>query len=134
MSAEPARRSILPDGLAETELFRRWEADSLKLYLWLRTRARPGPPRGDSGQPLRRGYLAVDVGGAEIEEAIGVSKNTVTKLARSLRDLGVATFQADRAGYHFRLGEWLAWPGDEAGPELRAEAFYLDALLGKAAT
>ncbi len=77
----------------------------------------------------RRGYLEVDAAGAEIERAIGVSKNTVTKVVRELRDLRAITFRADRVGYHFRLGEWVAWTTDDADLELRAAAFYLDALL-----
>lgn len=120
----------LPPGFADSDLFRRWGADALKLYLWLRAHVRPGRALpGEEGAGLRRGYLEADASGAEIEAAIGVSKNTVTKLARELRDLGVATFDAGRAGYHFRLGEWLARRTGDSGLALRAEAFYLEALL-----
>jgi len=122
-------RTALPPGFADADLFHRWEADSLKLYLWLRAHVRRGATISPAAAGPRHGYLEADATGAEIEAAIGVSKNTVTKLARQLQDLGVATFRGDRAGYHFRLGEWFAQRAAGADLELRVEAFYLEALL-----
>jgi hypothetical protein len=119
----------LPPGLPDAALFRGWGADSLKLYLWLRAHVRQGEAREPEAGDARQGYLEVDAAGAEIEQAIGVSKNTVTKLARDLQELGVATFRADRAGYHFRLGEWATRRASGLSLDLTGEVFYLDALL-----
>ena len=118
----PADRPLPPD-FAGSGLFERASGDALKLYLWLRARARlaASPPEG--------GYLEAEVTGAEIERAVGVSKNTVTKLARELDSLGIATFQGGRTGYRFRLGETIARPAELPGLELRSEVFYLDAQL-----
>ncbi len=118
-----ADRALPPD-FAQSDLFERMSGDALKLYLWLRTRARLEPPPPSDG-----GYLEAEATGAEIERAIGVSKNTVTKLARELDSLGLATFQGGRTGYRFRLGESLARPGGIPGLPLAAEVFYLDAQL-----
>lgn len=119
----PADRALPPD-FAQSNLFERAGGHALKLYLWLRARARLGPDSSaDSG------YLEVEATGAEIERAIGVSKNTVTKLARELDSLGIATFQGGRTGYRFRLGEALARPAGVPGLVLAAEVFYLDAQL-----
>ena len=114
--------SALPPSFARSDLFERASGDALKLYLWLRARVRLEPsPDG--------GYLETEATGAEIERAIGVSKNTVTKLARELDSLGIAAFQGGRTGYHFRLGEGLARAAAVPGLDLTAEVFYLDALL-----
>ncbi len=119
----PADRPLPPD-FAQSDLFERMSGDALKLYLWLRARAGLEP-----GSPVDGGYLEAEATGAEIERAVGVSKNTVTKLARELDSIGVATFQGGRTGYRFRLGERLARPAEVPGLELSAEVFYLDAQL-----
>jgi hypothetical protein len=122
-------RSALLANLTTSHLFQAWGGESLKLYLWLRPRARRTHAEpGEAGQ-LQQGYLEAVATGAEIEQAIGVSKNTVTKAARELQDLGVATYQADRTGYRFRLGEWLSRPALHGRAALSGEAYYLDALL-----
>ncbi len=117
----PADRPLPPD-FAQSALFERMSGDALKLYLWLRARVRL-----ESSPASEGGYLEAEATGAEIERAVGVSKNTVTKLARELDSIGVATFQGGRTGYRFRLGETLARPAEVPGLELSAEVFYLDA-------
>ena len=119
----------LPPGLADSDLFHGWGGDSLKLYLWLRARARRGPATTAEPDAEQRGFLEADATGADIEQAIGVSKNTVTKLARELQSLGVASVRGDRLGYHFRLGEWFTRKAVDADLDLLAEVFYLEALL-----
>ena len=127
--ATPDSQLSLPPGFSDGALFQAWEADSLKLYLWLRAHVRRSPPLSEDPGLERRGYLEVDTTGAAIELAIGVSKNTVTKLVRDLDERRVATSRADRAGYHFRLGEWFARRAAGPNLELVGEAFYLDAIL-----
>ena len=119
----PVDRALPPD-FAQSDLFERMSGDALKLYLWLRARVRLDPSSSAEGR-----YLEAEATGAEIERAIGVSKNTVTKLARELDSLGIATFQGGRTGYRFRLGEALGKPAAIPGLELSAELFYLDAQL-----
>ena len=114
LPVEEILRSPLPEGLTASELFFDWEPASLKLYLWLRSKARIAPPESDDGVPesgvgVGFGYIVADVSGAEIERSVGVSKNTITKLARDLQERGIASFSADRVGYHFRLGEWTLY-------------------------
>ena len=111
--------------LTNTELFRLWDPSALKLYLWLRYRTERSPRR-DS---LAHGYLTVDATNSDLELAIDVSKNTITKLTRILQDLGVCTVTADRNGYHFRLGEWITLPAAHLSFPLTADVFYLDALV-----
>ncbi len=126
MPQEPCPAALAyPAALADSELFHGWDPAAFKLYFWLRARIRRAEPGGEP----RRGYLIADASGAELEAAIGVSKNTVTKLARTLQDLEVATFESDRAGYHFRLGEWHAQRATGLDLELAAEVFYLEARL-----
>jgi biotin operon repressor len=119
----------LPPSFARSGLFERMGGDAVKLYLWLRARARVerDPVAGAT-------YLVVEATGAEIERAIGVSKNTITKLARELQDLGIATFQGGRTGYRFRVGETLTRPAEVEGLTLAAEVFYLDARLAAASS
>ena len=119
----PADRTLPPD-FAQSDLFERMSGDALKLYLWLRARATL-----ETGPSPDVGYVEAEATGAEIERAVGVSKNTVTKLARELDSLGVATFQGGRTGYRFRLGEALARPAEIPGLALSAEVLYLDAQL-----
>ena len=114
---------MLPPAFPHSDLFERIGGDALKLYLWLRARARLEPA------PSGGAYLEAEATGAEIERVIGVSKNTVTKLARELQILGVATFEGGRTGYRFRLGERLAGPAGEQSLLLTAEVYYLDARL-----
>jgi hypothetical protein len=113
--------------LTNTELFRVWDASALKLYLWLRYRAERSPRRDSVSQ----GFLTVDATNSELELAIDVSKNTITKLTRILQDLGVCTVTADRNGYHFRLGEWVTVAATHLSLPLTADVFYLDALVSR---
>ena len=114
----------LPPAFPHSDLFERFGGDALKLYLWLRARARLVPAAHQD-----EAYLEAEATGAEIERAIGVSKNTVTKLARELQALGVASFEGSRTGYCFRLGERCSRPAGVDGLTLAAEVFYLDAWL-----
>ncbi len=113
--------------LTNTDLFRLWDPSALKLYLWLRDRAARSPRR-DSGV---RGFLTVDATNSELELAIDISKNTITKLTRILQDLRVCTITADRNGYHFRLGEWVTVPAADLSLSLTADVYYLDALVSR---
>ena len=113
--------------LTNTDLFRLWDPSALKLYLWLRDRTARSPRRDSATS----GYLTVDATNSELELAIDISKNTITKLTRILQDLRVSTVTADRNGYHFRLGEWLTVPSADLGLPLTADVYYLDALVSR---
>jgi hypothetical protein len=113
--------------LTNTELFRLWDPSALKLYIWLRDRATRSP----HDESATRGFLTVDATNSELESAIDISKNTITKLTRTLQDLRVCTVTADRNGYHFRLGEWVTVPAADLSLPLTADVFYLDALLSR---
>ena len=86
------------------------------------------PPHDESAT---RGYLTVDATNSDLESAIDISKNTITKLTRILQDLRVCTVTADRNGYHFRLGEWVTVPAADLSLPLTADVFYLDALVSR---
>jgi hypothetical protein len=122
----------LPPSLPQSDLFARMSGDALKLYLWLRARARvesPSPSSAPSSAPTDIAYLEAEATSAEIERAVDVSKNTVTKLARELQTLGLVTFQGGRTGYRFRVGETLSRSCEPEGVVLSAAVFYLDARL-----
>jgi hypothetical protein len=113
--------------LTNTDLFRLWDPSALKLYIWLRDRAIRSPRR----DPVAHGFLTVDATNSELELAIDISKNTITKLTRILQDLRVCTVTADRNGYHFRLGECVTVPSADLSLPLTADIYYLDALVSR---
>jgi hypothetical protein len=114
----------VPPAFPRSRLFESLGGDALKLYLWLRERARVVAP-----DPSTPAYLEAAVTSQEVERAVGVSKNTVTKLARELQALGVASFESGRAGYLFRLGEVISSRTRASDLPLTATVFYLDARL-----
>lgn len=138
-SVDP-RLAALPASLTDSTLFHGWETLSFKLYVWLRAHGSrgPGEPLGTDASAtslihgyVEHGYIEVDVTGSEIERVVGISKNTVTKLARDLQEVGVVTFRGDRVGYHFRLGEWLSQRAAGANLDLQVESYYLEALIAR---
>jgi hypothetical protein len=127
---------LLDRRLIDHPLFYRWGADSQKLYYWLRRHV----CRGEAGAVPEalswhgRGYLCTyATADMLMEQAVPVSKNTLTKLVAELRTIGVVQTRTMGRGYIFLLGEWLHRPGQDDLPfDLYFEAFYLEARLADA--